>query len=104
MEEGTVNGPAHGDELAYIFQPLDEEGRSLNESDISQTDKKVRDSFVSLIAKFAHELSPVKIENASTSVFNKFNQEDGPFIKIGDEITIEKNFRLVITQMEMYFY
>lgn len=89
------SGPSHGDELAYIFEPLDESGKSV-EPEASSTDTRVRKSFVGLITKFAHGVDGAK--NNVSKLFNLFNLqpfslENNAFIKITDEIKLDKNFR-----------
>lgn len=88
-----MNGPAHGDELAYIFQPLDDDGKPVSE-DVSSTDARMRDAFVGLISKFAHDLSPIE-QNNKTNSFEllPFSKENDQFIKIKDGISLDKNFR-----------
>lgn len=95
-EDGTTakqsKGPAHGDELAYIFEPLDAEGQPLG-GEISQTDAHVRHSFVDLIAKFAHDLNPVDNKTNSKMPVLPFSKDNDQFIKIDKEVTLEKDFR-----------
>ncbi|XP_013161548.1 PREDICTED: carboxylesterase 3 [Papilio xuthus] len=84
-------GPSHGDELAYIFEPLDESGNPLG-LDVSNTDHRVRDSFVGLISKFAHNLGP-SANQSKTFGFMPFSQDNDQFLKISDKITVDSNFR-----------
>ncbi|XP_049870654.1 carboxylesterase 4A [Pectinophora gossypiella] len=93
MEGKTAKGPAHGDELAYIFEPLDDQGKSLG-GEVSSTDARVRENFVGLIAKFAHDLSPMEKNNKSGTLnLMPFSKNNDQFIKIKDEITLDKDFR-----------
>ncbi|XP_038221760.1 liver carboxylesterase 1F [Zerene cesonia] len=89
-----AKGPAHGDELAYLFEPLDENGRPLGEN-VSQTDAKVRQSFVGLFAKFARNLKANNTKDNKIFNFLPFSlSPDGEqYLKIGDKITLDKNFR-----------
>lgn len=64
-------------------------------AEVSSTDARVRESFVSLIAKFAHDLSPVEKSNKS-QLFNlkPYSKDKDQFMKITDEgISLDKNFR-----------
>lgn len=97
----SVKGPSHGDELAYIFEPLDSDGKPVG-GEISSTDARVRNNFVGLIAKFAHgvdENEDEKTKNGTTNknIFNSLlSSPDGKnnqFLKIGNEMTISKDFR-----------
>ncbi|XP_023943805.1 carboxylesterase 3 [Bicyclus anynana] len=92
-------GPAHGDELAYLFEPLDDEGRSVA-GDISSSDEKVRESFVSLIAKFAHSKTETNTsktdKNDVANLFGflpSYSGDSDQFLKIGNKISVDKNFR-----------
>lgn len=95
-----VQGPSHGDELAYIFEPLGDDGQPMGEP-VSSTDARVRENFVGLISKFAHGLDEDKASKKTASgganIFNNLlSQSDGKndqFLKIGQEITTDKNFR-----------
>ncbi|XP_047531507.1 carboxylesterase 5A [Vanessa atalanta] len=90
-----VKGPAHGDELAYLFEPLDEEGKPVG-GQISSMDAKVRESFVDLIVKFAHKM-PAENKNMTkiSNIFGflPFSAENEQYLKITDKITLDKNFR-----------
>ncbi|XP_047504914.1 fatty acyl-CoA hydrolase precursor, medium chain [Pieris napi] len=85
-------GPAHGDELAYLFEPLDKDGNSLNEK-VSDTDAEVRKSFVGLFAKFARNLSENKTSDAKLFGFIPYSMDGENYLKIGEKITLDKNFR-----------
>lgn len=61
------------------------------------SDLKVRDQFTGLIAKFAH----FNVDNVpkKDGLFSVFTTDSGsPYIKIGDELTLEKNFRYIYTK------
>nr|AQY62718.1 carboxylesterase [Cnaphalocrocis medinalis] len=92
LYQPKTSGPSHGDELAYIFEPLDDSGRSVEPS-ASQTDSHVRKSFVGLISKFAHDVG--QSGKNATKLFNliPFSLDSNNFIKITDEIKLDKNFR-----------
>ncbi|XP_072929345.1 carboxylesterase 3 [Epargyreus clarus] len=92
-----AKGPSHGDELAYLFEPLDDEGNPLNEP-LSDADADVRDSFVGLISKFAHNTHRSKNRTSLASVLPfpnllPFSEDSDQFIKISDHISLDKNFR-----------
>ncbi|XP_037303127.1 acylcarnitine hydrolase [Manduca sexta] len=91
-----VKGPAHGDELAYLFEPLDAEGRSAG-GEVSSTDARVRESFVSLISNFAHGLNAEENDKGTSkkSLFGllPYSEDSDQFLKISDRITTEKGFR-----------
>lgn len=88
-------GPSHGDELAYIFEPLDSNGKSVS-GDISGSDARARDNFVKLIARFAHELKPVDGKNGSKLAgFLPFSSGNEQYLKINEETTMDKDFRFV---------
>ncbi|CAB3235416.1 unnamed protein product [Arctia plantaginis] len=96
----NVQGPSHGDELAYIFEPLDSDGKPVG-GEVSSTDARVRDNFVGLIANFAHgvedEAGKKKNGAANKNLFDSLlSSPDGKnnqFLKIGNEMTISKDFR-----------
>lgn len=90
----TSKGPAHGDELAYLFEPLDNDGNSLNE-DVSETDAEVRKSFVGLFAEFARNLGENKTSDGKLFGFIPYSMKEEQYLKIGDKITLDKNFRFV---------
>lgn len=90
-------GPAHGDELAYIFEPLNPEGRSMDNK-VSSEDAKVRDDFVSLISKFAHNLNKEDMKGNEnilglTGLLPFANGGNEQYLKIANGITVEKDFR-----------
>nr|QLI62128.1 carboxylesterase 16 [Streltzoviella insularis] len=86
------NGPSHGDELAYIFEPLDNDGNPVGEL-VSSVDGRVRENFLNLISKFAHNLSPVHEDNKTLLDLLPFSQDNEQFIKIGQEIKTDSKFR-----------
>lgn len=89
-------GPSHGDELAYIFEPLDADGKSMGD-EVSSTDARVRDNFVGLIAKFAHGSDKTDANNNTLFGFanNLLPRSKDQFLKIGESLTIDKDFRCV---------
>ncbi|XP_075976005.1 acylcarnitine hydrolase [Anticarsia gemmatalis] len=95
-----VKGPSHGDELAYIFEPLGPDGQPMG-GEVSSTDARVRDNFVGLIAKFAHGVDDDKDEKkkktGANDIFGSLlSGGDGKgeqFLKIGNDITVDKDFR-----------
>ncbi|XP_028026249.1 carboxylesterase 3 [Bombyx mandarina] len=91
--ENKMKGPAHGDELAYIFEPLDTEGKSMSGA-VSDSDAKVRDNFVDLISKFAHSLNGEE-NNTKTNLMGlqPYSEENDQFLKINDGIKTDKGFR-----------
>lgn len=98
-----IKGPAHGDELAYLFEPLDDEGKSVG-GPISEMDARVRDSFVDLIAKFAHRKPENKNTKNITNIFGflPFSSDGEQYIKITDKITLDKNFRYVKYHLQVF--
>lgn len=99
-QKGKAKGPAHGDELAYLFEPLNSDGQSMGVEEMSSTDARVRDNFVGLIAKFARGASEPEQKKKggagllgfSLAPFSKSDEND-QFLKISDTITVEKDFR-----------
>ncbi|VVC90666.1 unnamed protein product [Leptidea sinapis] len=87
-----AKGPAHGDELAYLFEPLDDQGNPMGET-VSPTDAQVRESFVGLFAKFARNLKSNKTKGGSPFSFLSLGADKEQYLKIGTTITMEKNFR-----------
>lgn len=78
--------------MAYIFEPLNEQGQPVATA-VSEADAKVRDSFVALIAKFAHDFTP--LDNNTSESPLAFSSDSDSFIRIGETITVDKNFRFV---------
>lgn len=89
-----AQGPSHGDELAYIFEPLGPDGQPVG-GEISSTDARVRDNFVGLIAKFAHGPNESEEKNTSNAFGGLFPKSADQFLKIGESLTIDKDFRCV---------
>lgn len=89
-----AQGPAHGDELAYIFELLGPDGQPMG-GDISSTDARVRDNFVGLISKFAHGLDEGAKEKNATNLFGAlpFSKDTNQFLKISEKLTVDKDFR-----------
>lgn len=83
---------AHGDELAYLFDARDIFGKHLaNFTALDQTDTKVRDTFSSLVANFAHLNGGDSKKSAS--IFKQFTADQNNFIRIGQEAILDKDFR-----------
>lgn len=88
----TNNTVAHGDELAYLFDARDIFGKAVqNNKQLDQTDKKVRDIFSNLIKTFAYMNSEKGAKNKGA--FQEFKSEQSNFIRIGQEATVDKDFR-----------
>ncbi|KAJ0177681.1 hypothetical protein K1T71_006554 [Dendrolimus kikuchii] len=90
-------GPAHGDELAYIFEPLNPNGKFMD-NNVSSTDANVRDNFVSLISKFAHNTNQKdgkgSFDILGLSGLLPFSQGGNEqYLKIANGISVEKDFR-----------
>lgn len=106
---------AHGDELIYLFDARDIHGASLQHQDVTfrnavffldifsriesfyrlqltnATDKKVRDIFSNLIAKFAYLNS--NRGNKNQGNFQEYKDDDNNFMRIGPEVSNDKDFR-----------
>ncbi|RZC37122.1 carboxylesterase 1E, partial [Asbolus verrucosus] len=81
---------AHGDELSYIFETQDLEGRSLeSDEDINEEDSKVRDIFTQMISDFARH---GKVSLGDQDV-KPFSITDNNFIQISPKPKVAKNFR-----------
>lgn len=87
-------GPSHGDELAYIFEPIGPDGQPMGD-EVSSTDARVREIFVGLISKFAHGVGEAKEGKNSSSLFGDlpFPKSNDQFLKIGESLTVDKDFR-----------
>lgn len=57
----------------------------------NETDKKVRDIFSNLIAKFAY-INSIK-GNKNQGYFQEYKHEENNFMRIGPEVSIDKDFR-----------
>ncbi|KXJ68641.1 carboxylesterase 5A [Aedes albopictus] len=82
---------AHGDELGILFDTFDVHGNPIEKATVkSKRDINARKAFATFIAKFAHM-------NASNprddSLFKPFSTKGTPYIKIGEQITTENDFR-----------
>nr|WGO51728.1 putative antennal esterase CXE32 [Ectropis grisescens] len=100
MPEGAkLKGPAHGDELAYLFEPLDAEGKPTG-GVVSGTDARARDSFVGLVAKFAHRTDKSDKKSGGGFFDKPFSKDTDQFLKITDQVKMEKEFRFC--QMGMW--
>ncbi|XP_041968305.1 liver carboxylesterase 1F [Aricia agestis] len=93
-EQPKKKGPAHGDELAYLFEPLDDEGKPVGGA-VSPSDAQTRETFVGLFAKFAHNIRQNMNSTASKNIFGfpSFSSETEQYLKIGEKITVDKDFR-----------
>lgn len=71
---------------------------------ISEMDARVRDSFVDLIAKFAHRKPENKNMKNITNIFGflPFSSDGEQYIKIADKITLDKNFRYVKYHLQVF--
>ena len=63
--------------------------------EVSSTDARVRENFVGLIAKFAHGSGETKENNTSKAFGGLFPKSADQFLKIGESLTIDKDFRWV---------
>lgn len=82
---------AHGDELGILFDTHDIYGNLIQKAAVkSKRDINARKAFATFIAKFAHM-------NASNprddSLFKPFTSKGTPFIKIGEQVSAENDFR-----------
>ncbi|CAH0399091.1 unnamed protein product [Chilo suppressalis] len=95
VSKAKRHGPAHGDDLAYIFDPLDDNGNSV-EGTVSQMDSHVRKNFLGVISQFAHNLkSENKNTNQSKPLFPFLRSKD-TLIKITDNLkseNLDQSFR-----------
>ncbi|CAG9787349.1 unnamed protein product [Diatraea saccharalis] len=95
VRQAKNQGPAHGDDLAYIFDPLDENGRSM-EGEVSQTDSRVRNNFVGVISQFAHNLDFASKNVSQSKGLFSFPTNGNTFFRISDNIrseNLDENFR-----------
>ncbi|ETN57722.1 carboxylesterase 3 [Anopheles darlingi] len=94
-KSGTNGAPpeavAHGDELGLLFDTQDLFGNPVPTAKItSPKDQNARKSFASFIAKFAYlNTSSMHQDN----VFKTFSSKGTPFVKIGEKITVDNDFR-----------
>ncbi|XP_055611398.1 pyrethroid hydrolase Ces2a [Uranotaenia lowii] len=82
---------AHGDELGVLFDTHDIFGNRIDSAAVkSKRDINARQSFATFIAKFAHM-------NASNprddNLFKPFSSSGTPYIRIGEKISTENDFR-----------
>lgn len=81
---------SHGDDLAYIFDIHDIEGRSLESDEpLSEDDTKVREIYTQMIADFAHSGS-ISINNQKVAPFSSTSNN---FIQIKPKPMLANNFR-----------
>lgn len=94
-KSGTNGAPpeavAHGDELGLLFDTQDLFGNPVPSAKLtSPKDQNARKSFASFIAKFAYlNTSSMHQDN----VFKTFSSKGTPFVKIGEKITVDNDFR-----------
>ncbi|CAH1403699.1 unnamed protein product [Nezara viridula] len=91
-QEGNNKGPSHGDDLAFLFEVRNIDGEPLNNVDniLSETDQKVRDHFVTVVAEFVKTGKP-RIDGAND--WSPFNTEEGSYMIIKDNPKLKKGFR-----------
>uniref|UniRef100_A0A8D8E5Z2 Liver carboxylesterase n=1 Tax=Culex pipiens TaxID=7175 RepID=A0A8D8E5Z2_CULPI len=87
-QKGAV---AHGDELGILFDSHDVHGNLIERASVkSKRDINARKAFSTFIAKFAHM-------NASNprddSLFKQFSSKGTPYIRIGEQVSLENDFR-----------
>uniref|UniRef100_A0A182VYJ0 Carboxylesterase type B domain-containing protein n=1 Tax=Anopheles minimus TaxID=112268 RepID=A0A182VYJ0_9DIPT len=82
---------AHGDELGILFDSHDVFGNPILSASVKSTkDMNARKSFASFIAKFAYlNMSSMHQDN----VFKSFSSKGTPFVKIGEQISVDNDFR-----------
>ncbi|XP_055539747.1 carboxylesterase 5A [Wyeomyia smithii] len=81
----------HGDELGILFETHDIYGNMIEKSALkSKRDLDSRQAFATFIAKFAYMNSSIKRED---SFFKAFTSKGTPYIKIGENISLENDFR-----------
>ncbi|CAG9813114.1 unnamed protein product [Phaedon cochleariae] len=86
-DNGTVG---HGDDLAYLFDANDVEGKSLNSDVIlNEDDRKVRDFFTQMISDFARHGAP-RMNNKNIL---PFSGKTNNFIQIKPKPEITNNFK-----------
>ncbi|XP_062559366.1 carboxylesterase 5A [Armigeres subalbatus] len=82
---------AHGDELGLLFDTHDVHGNPIEKAAVkSKRDINARQAFATFIAKFAH----LNISNTrDDSLFQPFISKGTPYIRLGEQMTLENNFR-----------
>uniref|UniRef100_A0AAG5CPA7 Carboxylesterase type B domain-containing protein n=1 Tax=Anopheles atroparvus TaxID=41427 RepID=A0AAG5CPA7_ANOAO len=94
-KSGSSSAPAgavaHGDELGILFDTHDVFGNPIASAAVtSPKDMNARKSFASFIAKFAYlNMTSMHQDN----VFKSFSSKGTPFVKIGEKIAVENEFR-----------
>ncbi|XP_037052490.1 carboxylesterase 5A [Bradysia coprophila] len=90
---GDEPAVSHGDDLAYLFDVRDLDGNPINEEPLHAADKEVRNSFTDLLSNFVRS-GANKDKNENSGLFSLFQSGGDSFIKIGKEVTLEKDFRI----------
>ncbi|XP_058821981.1 carboxylesterase 5A [Topomyia yanbarensis] len=81
----------HGDELGILFDTHDIHGNLIARAAVkSKRDTNARQSFVTLIVKFAHMNAN---SSGDDSLFKPFSSKGTPYMKIGEKVTLENDFR-----------
>ncbi|XP_035894929.1 cocaine esterase [Anopheles stephensi] len=82
---------AHGDELGLLFDTHDVFGNPIQSASVkSAKDINARKSFASFIAKFAYlNMTSMHQDN----VFKSFSSKGTPFVKVGEKIAVDNDFR-----------
>lgn len=81
---------AHGDELAYLFDAQDLQGRSLGSNDDSnEEDDKVRDIFTQMVTDFAR-FGKLSLGNEEVK---PFSITDNNFVQVGPKPKVSNGFR-----------
>ncbi|KAL1488054.1 hypothetical protein ABEB36_015423 [Hypothenemus hampei] len=87
--EEDRNLVGHGDELAYLFDPQDMEGKPIRVSKPSKDDVKVRAFFTKMIADFARH-GEFSVDNKKVP---KFNAGDNNFVQIRAKPSLADKFK-----------
>nr|XP_969988.2 PREDICTED: carboxylesterase 1E [Tribolium castaneum] len=80
---------AHGDELSYIFDAQDMEGKSLESDTGNEEDNKVRDIFTQMISDFARH-GKLSVEGKHVK---PFSITDNNFVQISPKPKVSNGFR-----------
>ncbi|XP_053694632.1 carboxylesterase 5A [Sabethes cyaneus] len=82
----------HGDELGILFETHDIFGNFIEKSAVkSKRDINARQAFATFVAKFVHMNSSNQRED---SLFKAFTSKGTPYVKIGEELSLENDFRI----------
>lgn len=84
---------AHGDELAFLFDPHDVFGNRIETQLTTKRDKNARKNLINLIQNFAYFNSNSSNFKLDNTIVNPFSAQNSNFIKISDKVDFEKNFR-----------